>query len=126
MIGDTKVRLRVNGVEVGELYARRCPSLIVEHQRVKVWDVTSMLRVGENQITVDAVNFDRFGSAGFNIYAELRTGGDLSKILSDATWEVAKPATGAGQEWVPACPKPYPYLVVKPDFGTGRISSIER
>ena len=126
MIGDTKVRLRVNGVEVGELYARRSPSLVVEQERVKVWDITSMLRVGENVMTVDAANFDRYGSAGVNIYAELRTGTELVKILSDATWEVAKPATGAGQQWLPASPKPYPYPVVKPDFRTGRISSIER
>jgi hypothetical protein len=85
-----------------------------------------MLRVGENVMTVDAANFDRYGSAGVNIYAELRTGTELVKILSDATWEVAKPATGAGQQWLPASPKPYPYPVVKPDFRTGRISSIER
>ncbi len=133
MIGDTQVRLRVNGADVGELYARRSPSLVVEHQRVKLWDITSLLRMGENMITVEAFNYDRFGSAGVNIYAELRTGTELAKILSDASWEVTKqpPASqidssGSGQGWLPASPKQYPYLVVRPDFGMGRVSWIER
>lgn len=126
MIGDTQVRLRVNGAEVGELYARRSPSLVVEHRRVKIWDITSMLHLGENMISVEAVNYDRFGSAGVNIYAELRTGAELVKILSDATWEVTKEPAGTGEVWLPASPKQYPYLVVKPDFGTGRVSWIER
>lgn len=133
MIGDTQVQLRVNGADVGGLYARRSPSLVVEHQRVKIWDITSLLRVGENTIAVEAVNYDRFGSAGVNIYAELRTAMDLTKIVSDATWEVASESpgsrndsSGTGQAWLPASPKQYPYLVVKPDFGTGRVSWIER
>jgi len=126
MIGDTQVRLRVNGADVGELYARRSPSLVVEHQRVKIWDIAPMLRVGENTISVEAVSYDRFGSAGVNIYAELRTGTELAKILTDTTWEVSKEPSGTGQEWLPASPKPYQYLVVKPDFGTGRVSWIER
>ena len=133
MIGDTHVRLRVNGTDVGELYARRSPSLVVEHQRVKIWDIAPMLRVGENVMSVEAVNYDRFGSAGVNIYGELRTGTELAKILSDTSWEVTKKPlgnqsdpSGIGQGWLPASPKPYPYLVVKPDFGTGRVSWIER
>ena len=133
MIGDTQVRLRVNGTDVGELYARRSPSLVVEHQRVRIWDITSLVRVGENMITIEAVNYDRFGSAGVNIYAELRTGTNLAKMLSDATWEVASESLGSrndslgdGRTWLPATPKQYPYLVVKPDFGTGRVSWIER
>lgn len=133
MIGDTQVRLRVNGADVGELYARRSPSLVVEHQRVKIWDISSFLRTGENVISVEASNYDRYGSAGVNVYAELRTGTELARILSDATWEVANnslngpnDSPGVGQQWLPATPNPYPYIIVKPDFETGRVSWIER
>jgi hypothetical protein len=133
MIGDTHVRLRVNGSEVGELYARRTPSLFVEHHRVKIWDIAPLLRAGENVMTVDAANHDRFGSAGVNVYAEFRVGAASVTLLSDATWEVmsqqseeSKQAKGTAGEWIPAIPRPYPYLVVKPHFATGRVSWIER
>lgn len=133
MIGDTHVRLRVNGSEVGELTARRSPSLFVEHHRVKIWDITSLLRAGENVFIVDAANYDRFGSAGVNVYAELQVGAQLVKLSSDTTWEVMSqptgernPAQGTTAEWRAAVPRSYPYLVVKPNFGTGRVSWIER
>lgn len=133
LIGDTHARLWVNGVEVGEVFARRSLSLIVEHQRIKMWDVTSLLKPGDNVIAVEVANYNAFGSAGVNVYGELRSGSAATKIMSDSGWKVSQePAEGwrlAGfddHSWLNALPKPYPFQVIGPDFDTGRLSWIER
>lgn len=133
LIGDTHARLWVNGVEVGEVFARRSLSLVVEHQRVKMWDISSLLKPGENVIAVEATNYNRFGSAGINIYGELKAGGGVTKILSDSTWSVAGRASegwttlhSSDADWSLASPNPYSDQVIRPDFDTGRLSWIER
>jgi hypothetical protein len=133
LIGDTHARLWVNGVEVGEVYARRSLSLMVEHQRVKMWDVTSLLKPGDNVLAVEVVNYNAFASAGFNLYGELRNGSEITKILSDSTWKVSPQASEGWRSvrfddrgWLSAAPKTYPFQVIQPDFDTGRLSWIER
>ena len=133
LIGDTHARIWVNGAEVGEVFARRSLSLIVEHQRVKMWDVTSLLKPGENVIAAEVANYNAFGSAGVNVYAELRSGSSTTVILSDSTWKVADRSgdgwRGAGfddRAWSNASPRTYPFQVIGPDLDTGRLSWIER
>jgi hypothetical protein len=133
LIGDTYAKMWVNGVEVGEVFARRSLSLLVEHKRVKMWDVTSLLKPGENVIAVEVVNYNAFGSAGFNLYGELTSGSLKTKILSDATWRVGQEAPEGwrlakfdDRDWSIAAPKQYPFQVIQPDFDTGRLSWIER
>lgn len=133
LIGDTHARLWVNGVEVGEVFARRSLSLLVEHLRVKMWDVTSLLKPGENVVAVEVANYNAFASAGFNLYGECRSGSAIAKILSDETWKVSpqapegwKLAKFDDHDWLSAVPKPYPFQVIQPDFDTGRLSWIER
>jgi hypothetical protein len=133
LIGDTHARLWVNGVGVGEVYARRSLSLLVGHQRVKMWDVTSLLKPGDNVLAVEVANYNAFASAGFNLYGELRNGSVITKILSDSTWKVT-PQVQEGwrsvrfddRGWLSAVPKTYPSQVIQPDFDTGRLSWIER
>jgi hexosaminidase len=133
LIGDTHVRLWVNGHLVGEVYARRSPSLTVENERVKMWDIRSFLRPGENILALEATNYDRYGSAGVNVYAELEHNSGMIRVMSDSTWHVSvKPPTDwktslePGEGWVRASSMQYPYLVVRPDFENGRLSWIER
>jgi hypothetical protein len=133
LIGDTHARLWVNGKELGEVYARRSLSLLVEHQRVKMWEAGPLLKAGENIIAVEVANYNRFGSAGINVYAELKTSQGTTKILSDSTWTVAtsvsdgwKLAGVQGSGWQEAAAKPYPNEVIAPNFESGRLSWIER
>jgi hypothetical protein len=133
LIGDTPARLSVNGREIGAVFARRSLSLLVEHQRVKMWEIAPLLKPGENTIAVDVANYDRFGSAGVNVYGELKTSEGTLRIVSDSTWRVAAHAlderkmTGVpGDGWVPAAAKPFPNEVIAPNFETGRLSWIER
>jgi hypothetical protein len=133
LIGDTHARLWVNGKELGEVYARRSLSLLVEQQRVKMWEVGPLLRQGENVIAIEVANYNRFGSAGVNVYGELKTSQGTTKLLSDSTWNVATAVSdGWNLEgvqkggWLEAVAKPYPTEVISPNFENGRLSWIER
>jgi len=133
LIGDSHAKLWINGTEVGEVYARRSLSLIVEHQRVKMWDVAPYLRKGNNLMAVEVASYSPFGSGGTNVYLELQHGDHLQKIVSDTSWKAS--TTGeAGwrdllfddRQWVQAAPKPYRNVVIRPNFERGRLSWIEQ
>jgi hypothetical protein len=133
LIGDTQAKVWVNNVDVGEVLARESLSLIVEHQRVKMWEVGSLLKRGLNSIAVEAANYDQFGSAGVNVYMELSNGERITKILSDSTWKVSElPADGwqnpefNDRAWMGAAMEPYANPVIRPDFASSRLSWIER
>ncbi len=134
LIGDTHARLWVNETEVGEVAARPSLSLIVEHQRVKAWDVSRYLRAGKNIVAVEVANYDEPGSAGFNLYGELTfRDGTTRTLLSDSTWTVS-PHLQQGwnglafddRGWEYAAAKQFPLPVVRPNFASGRLSWIER
>ena len=115
------------------MYARRSLSLLVEHQRVKMWEAGPLLKLGENIIALEVENYNRFGSAGVNVYGELKSSQGITMILSDSTWSVAtsvsdgwKVAGAPGVGWLEAVAKPYPNEVISPNFENGRLSWIER
>ena len=133
LIGDTYAKVWVNGAEVGEVSARRSLSLIVEHERIKTWNILPLLKQGTNVVAVEGANYNRFSSAGFNLYLELRNGTITGKVLTDSTWTVSQ-HPGAGWRsvefddhgWRGAAAKPYPFPVIRPNFDTGRVSWIEQ
>jgi hypothetical protein len=124
----------VNGHAVGEVYARRSLSLTEEHERVKVFDILPLLNDSTNCITVDVKNYSPVGSAGVNIYCEVETkDGSVRTVQTDSTWKVSeKPAQGwmspsfNDAAWVNAAPKPYNFVIVRPNLSAGRASWIER
>ncbi|MBM4160090.1 MAG: hypothetical protein FJ217_03225 [Ignavibacteria bacterium] len=133
LIGDTYAKVWINGVEVGDVLGRRSLSLFVEHQRVKLWEVGSLLKPGANAITVEAANFDQFGSAGVNVLLEIRNGETTDTVITDPTWSVAESATDRWKSpefddrtWKRAVALAYPYAVIRPNLVTGRPSWIER
>lgn len=134
LIGDTQAKIWLNGSQLGEVFARHSLSLSVEHQRVKVWDISKKLKKGKNIIAVETANYDPFGSAGINIYAELSSPAKgATKVLSDSTWMVSEiSSTGwtnpefSDTSWTFAKPFPYPSPVIRPNFSAGRTSWIER
>jgi hexosaminidase len=95
-VGDTYLRIYVNGTEVGESYAKRALSLIVQRARTRFWDITGYLDTGENVIAVEARNYNHAGSAGLNWYSELTyRAGSREYLFSDETWKVHDKASGA-------------------------------
>lgn len=133
LMGDTHAKLFINGVEIGEVFARRSLSLFVEHQRVKVFDILRNLKVGQNIIAVETANYNKGGSAGVNIYAELFfPDGSKHKLMTDTSWNTStlvnpgwKEKEAAG-DWVRASVKSFKGEVIRPNFSTQRYSWIER
>ncbi len=135
LIGDTEATVWVNGDSVGTVFARRSLSLIVEQERVKMWDVARFLRRGENIITVDARSYAPRGSGGFNLYAEIHDPvGRVDVVVSDSTWHVIDLGVteqggtdaGAVRKELQAREYAYPFTVMRPDLAHGRLSWIER
>lgn len=138
LMGDTHTRVWLNGKELGETFVRTSLSLSVEYQRVKVWDVSSWLVKGDNIIAVEAANYDGFGSAGVNLYAELSSSKNATiKVLTDLTWRVTdavqtgwQGSTYDDSAWTVAVAKPYPLPVIRQNFSprltSSRTSWIER
>ncbi len=126
LIGDTYCKLYVNGTYLGDVKARRTLTLNVERKRVQVFDIGSFLQKGNNTITVQAVNFNKLGSAGCNVTALL--GNDT--LRTDNTWKVAEgivaPDTTANVSFVGAMGYDNGWTVTAPDFSLKLRSWIER
>ncbi len=134
LIGDTHARVWLNGKELGETFVRTSLSLSVEYQRVNMWDVSTSLVKGNNSLAVEAANYDTFGSAGVNLYAEISSPSiPTVKVMTDSTWRVTDAAQAGWQNttyddsaWLSAVAKPYPVPVIRPDLSSRRTSWIER
>lgn len=126
LIGDTYCRFFVNGKYVGDVKARRTLTLNVERKRVRVFDLDGFLHKGANTFMVQAVNFDRFGSAGCNIMAWI--GNDT--VRTDSTWKAAKgivaPDGVAAARFLEAAPYDIGWTVTAPDYDLNLRSWIER
>ena len=134
LIGDTYAKVSVNGKNVGEVYVRSSNSLSVEHQRIKMFAILPLLTDSANVVAVEAETFSPSGSAGANVYCELELAdGSVQKIMTDGSWKVSDRATGNwtaaafnDSTWTEAVAKPYPSVVIRPNFSTGRGSWMER
>lgn len=134
LLGDTWAKVYVNGKFVGEVMARRSLSLLVEHQRAKIFDIAPFLRDSANVIAVQAQSFEKNGNGGVNVYGEIVSAdGTIQTILTDGTWKVSETGTDGWTEvmyndatWVQASVKKYPFPVVQPNLATGRTSWYER
>ncbi|MFA6456276.1 MAG: glycoside hydrolase family 20 zincin-like fold domain-containing protein [Bacteroidota bacterium] len=134
LLGDTWVKLSVNGKFVGEITARSSLSLTVENQRTKNFDITSLLNDSINVFAVEAGNFDENSSAGMNLYGEVvYTNGSTDTISSDSSWQVSDTASVDwnsvrfnANSWNHAVEKNYPVPVIAPDLKSGRPSWFER
>lgn len=126
LIGDTYCRLLINGIYVGEIQARRTLTWNVEKERVRVFDISRYLRHGQNTFLVQAVNYDKNGSAGCNVFA--RIGYDTVK--TDSSWKVAKgivsPDDVDTTKLIDAVPYDNGWLISAPKFSLGLKSWIER
>ncbi|MCX6276027.1 MAG: family 20 glycosylhydrolase [Bacteroidetes bacterium] len=122
LIGDSYCKLYVNGTLADSVFACLQLSLKVEYGRVKMKDVTSLLKPGKNIIEVEAESFRKVPAAGCNVIGLIKSGNETLEIYSNDQWK----STTDGTNWLPVAFKNYPYTVVSPDFGTRRPSWIER
>ncbi len=126
VIGDTYCQIFVNGRFAGSLNARRTLTWNVEFTRVKVFDISKLLKRGSNTIEIHAVNYDRNGSAGCNFYAVIED----EKIMSDGSWQVVKGNILSRRSKKGRPPGAMSYdngwTISAPDFSLGLKSWIER
>ncbi|MGB9693493.1 MAG: hypothetical protein ACPLYF_01470, partial [Fervidobacterium sp.] len=85
------------------------------------------LKKGENEIVIQAMNFDRRGSAGVNLYAVI--GNDT--LLTDQSWKAAKglfPPSGLRDQlaFTNAAEYENGWSISAPNFGLKLKSWIER
>ncbi len=125
-MGDTHAKLKINGEQISEIYARRTLSLVVEYGRIRMIDITGNLREGENKIEVEANNYYGKGEAGFNLYIQCGEGEQMIEVCSDSTWNVKKLPGSEDDKKVKARAEEYRFEVIAPDFERGRSGWIER
>lgn len=125
LLGDTYVKLFINGQFVDQVYARRSLSLLVDYHRIKFIDIAKYLKEGNNTITVEAANYNNKGAAGFNLIANIESGNEVIEVLSDKSW-LSKAVENDGNTWISAEVRKYPFIVTAPNFATKRTSWIER
>ncbi len=125
LLGDTHVRLFINGEFVTDVHVRRSLSLFTEFKRIKFLDITQYLKPGQNSVEAIVCNYNAEGNAGLNIIAEIIFDSGTFTLRSNSEW-LAKPAEVEHAKWEQSSVKEYPNIVVAPNFKTGRTSWIER
>jgi len=123
LMGDTYVKLYINGEYVDQVYARRSLSLLVDYERIKFIDIRKYLHEGVNTITIESANYNNKGAAGFNLIANIDLGQETIEVLSDNSWDTH---IGNDLNWKKAEVKKYPFIITAPDFKRKRTSWIER
>ena len=133
-IGQSHLKIFFNGHLIGEQVARRSVSLIVEKQRVKVWDVTPFLVKGENEIMIEVKNYDLNEFAGLNFYGEITFFNDrkIVPVISDSSWFVD---SAFSQNSIPGNSQkfclqnvmclPSKYFITQPELSKGFPSILE-
>ncbi|NOG98150.1 MAG: family 20 glycosylhydrolase [Ignavibacteriae bacterium] len=125
LMADTYAQLFINNKLIEKVYVKRSLSLVTEYDRVKFFNITDYLKKGKNTIEVIAEKFQRSGSAGINIIAQIESENETELIQTNDTWRVKSLGTKRGS-WKKAMEIEYPYKIIAPNFETGRPSWIER
>ncbi len=84
-IAGTYGRVYVNGTLIGKVFSRMSLSILPIQNRVKVFDISSLLKEGDNLIAIESYNFDNIESS-FNCLIKYRIKGDEYEILSNNSW----------------------------------------
>jgi len=102
----------VNGQEVGSTHQDSSENL--EWAKVRVYDVSSLLRVGSNEIAVKGINAG--GAAGVLVRLEID---GKPELLSDGSWRVTDSEPGSGWTEGPFDDSSWPKATVESNVGEG-------
>ena len=85
-IAGTYMKIYVNQEMIGEIKSRLSLSILPIIKRVKVFDVTQLLKKGQNVIVVEAYTYEGFKGA-FNLYGQIQLKNKkIQEIVSDTSW----------------------------------------
>jgi len=124
LLGDSYVKLYINGKFVDEIYARRSLSLLVDYRRIMYKDISSFIKKGKNIIEIEAFNYNKEPNAGLNFISEIKTPNNTLTLISDQNWLVKPIESEKGIKNAEV--KEYPFTVIAPNFNTDRTSKSER
>jgi hypothetical protein len=129
LMGNTFVKLFINGKFVDEVFARHSLSLLVDYKRIKLIDVKPYLVSGRNTIQIAAENYNPNNGAGFNLLGRIKSGSIEQIIMSDDSKNAELRWSGreiGSIDWKDVVSKPYPLEITAPNFDIKRTSWIER
>ncbi len=129
LIADSHARVWLNEHLVGELFARRSMSAMVESQRVKVWDVTHLLKTGENTLAIEVNNYVPNSSAAANIWLEIDartlTGADDGWKTNDKKYDNWHTNDFDDSQWPTAVKVKTDLIISRPNLAKNLSSRIE-
>lgn len=124
LLANTHAKIFINNEFVGEIYSRRSLSLLTEYDRILYLNATKYFKKGKNTIKVIAQSYKGNTGAGINFIAEVTTTNGKFEILSDTDWRSR--SIDPKRKWKKSIEKDYRFIVIAPNFNTGRTSWIER
>ncbi len=98
-IASNYMKVYINDRQSGEVLSRYSMSILPIVFRVKTFDITEHLKLGENIVAIEAYNYDITGS-GINIYGVIKQKDNLIVELStDKSWLVKEGKIGDSYPW---------------------------
>lgn len=86
LIGDTHIRVYLNGNLISEFFSKRTLSVRMLNNMVKIIDLTQYLKKSDNYLVVENVNYQG-GFGIINVFGEIAyTNGCIENIVSDKSW----------------------------------------
>lgn len=98
-IAGNYIEIYVNGTLIGKVLSRFSLHIVPIARRVKAFDITNLLKKGNNVIAIKGINYQGFGGA-FNIFGQiLLDNNSIQEFYSDNSWVCYKKEEFSNDSW---------------------------
>ncbi len=98
-IAGNYIEIYVNGTLIGKVLSRFSLHIVPIARRVKAFDITNLLKKGNNVIAIKGINYQGFGGA-FNIFGQiLLDNNSIQEFYSDKSWVCYKKEEFSNDSW---------------------------
>ncbi len=98
-IAGNYIEIYVNGTLIGKVLSRFSLHIVPIARRVKTFDITNLLKKGNNLIAIKGINYQGFGGA-FNIFGQiLLDNNSIQEFYSDKSWVCYKKEEFSNDSW---------------------------
>lgn len=133
LIADSHARLFINSKEIGEVFARKTLSALVERQRVATFDLSKSLKKGKNIIAIEVTNYIPGRIAAANVWLQVKTDNEWqAPVVSNNYWKASNifedgwfRAEYQDNQWPNAALTPNSWPISRPYFEYGLSGRIE-
>ncbi|MFX0059733.1 MAG: family 20 glycosylhydrolase [Candidatus Heimdallarchaeota archaeon] len=99
-IACTHMKIFINSKYVGEVFSRISLSILPIYNRVKAFDITEYINIGDNVIAIEAYNYEGYKGA-INIFLQvLYDDNRIQEIYSDKNWICCKNVDLDNNNWI--------------------------